>query len=282
MESSLFPVSISTCGSKQPGIAFPYHWHEHLEFLFITRGEGIITCNSDKYAVGKGDLVVVNSSEIHGGYSHHGSFTYYCVIVEPSILQGYSTGICEVKYLSPITRNQILFENIIRNDKAVLQCFENMIDEYERKDPGYELSIKSYIFQALSLLIRRHVKVTLTPAMYDKRREALSRLSPVLTYIAENCTGKITVAQLAKLVNLSIFHFSRLFKDLTDRTVIAYVNNIRIHKAVELLTKTEMSITDIALEAGFNNINYFSRLFKRHMKLSPQAFRRAAQGRDVS
>jgi transcriptional regulator GlxA family with amidase domain len=118
--------------------------------------------------------------------------------------------------------------------------------------------------------------------MYDKRREALSRLSPVLTYIAENCTGKITVAQLAKLVNLSIFHFSRLFKDLTDRTVIAYVNNIRIHKAVELLTKTEISITDIALEAGFNDINYFSRLFKRHMKLSPQAFRRAAQGRDVS
>lgn len=282
MESSLFPISISACGIKPPGVAFPSHWHEYLEFLFITGGEGIITCNSDQYTVRKGDLVVVNSSEIHGGYSQQGNFNYYCVIAEPTVLQGYSAGICEVKYLSPITKNQILFENIIRDDKAVLQCFENMIDEYERKEPGYELAVKSYIFQALSLLIRRHVKLTITPEMYDKRREELSRLSPVLAYIAENCTGKITVAQLAQHVNLSTFHFSRLFKDLTDRTVVEYVNNIRIHKAVELLTKTDLSITDIVLDAGFNDINYFSRLFKRHMKLSPQAFRRVAQGRDVS
>lgn len=282
MEDHLFPVSISECSHHHLGMVFPIHWHKHHEFLYITHGEGIIECNTTRYSVKPGDLVVVNSGELHSGYNCSDILSYYCIIVDPSILNSNSGDACEIKYLTPILQNLILFENIIHEDQAVIGCIQTIIEEYRNQDVGFELSIKSCIYRILTLLIRSHRLTTLTLREYALRKKELERLNPVFNYIEKNFQDKISVAQLASLANLSSFHFCRLFKKLTDKTVTDYVNSLRISKAASLLTDSGMSITEAALAAGFNDINYFSRTFKKYKNESPSAYRQKIQYDSVS
>lgn len=110
MQNPLFPVCISFSTFGQNEHAFLNHWHEHSEFLNIKKGEGIIECNSVSYHVKLGDLIIVNSNELHSGYSLSNNFSYYCIIVDPSVLHSNFVGLCEIKYISPITQNLILLK----------------------------------------------------------------------------------------------------------------------------------------------------------------------------
>lgn len=273
MQDKLFKISISVGCYRQYGNIFPTHWHEHFEFLYITQGEGIIECNNLQMSVRPGDLVVVNSGELHSGFNTSDALTYYCIIVDPSYLQSSLIGACEVKYITPITQNLILFENKITEDKPVSDCIKKIIEEYENKTVGFELSIKSYLYQMFTLLIRMHIKSTLTVKEYDRRKKELERLEPVLAYIDKHYCEKINPETLAQISNISYYYFCHMFKKLTDKTVTDYINSLRINMAAALICNGNKNVTEAALEVGFSDTNYFSRLFKKYKGMSPMDFK---------
>ena len=84
---------------------------------------------------------------------------------------------------------------------------------------------------------------------------------------------KITIDQLTAITCLSRDHFSHLFKKLTGRSVNEYINGMRIDKAEMLIKNTDMNITEIAMATGFNDANYFSRIFRKYKKTPPSAAR---------
>lgn len=280
MQDTRFPISVSACSFHKPGMAFPYHWHEHMEFIFITGGEGIISCNSTPYCVREGDLVLVNSSELHCGYSTSDMFSYSCIIVDPSVLSSCYCGVCEVNYINPILQNHIVFRNILSSDGELIRCILSIIGEREQKKPGYELSVKSFVFALLARMLREHASTTISSREYEGRKRELERLEPVINHIERNYRENLSAEELSRIANLSRFHFSRLFKKLTGKTVTDYVNSHRMNVAASLLSETGMSVTEVALAAGFSDVNYFSRLFKQQKKVSPTLFRR--NGRQVN
>ena len=77
------------------------------------------------------------------------------------------------------------------------------------------------------------------------------------------------------LRRFSKFHFSRLFKDFVGMSFSQYVTMQRVHKAKLLLLTTQASITDIAMEAGFNSSSTFNRVFYQYEKMSPTDFRQS-------
>jgi len=99
-------------------------------------------------------------------------------------------------------------------------------------------------------------------------------LKPIFTYIETDFSNKITLDQAAKLVNLSTHHFCKSFKRATGRTFIEYLHIVRINEAERLLKKTELSITRIAEQVGFCNINYFDKVFKKVKKYQPSNARK--------
>ena len=273
LQSNMFPISISVCNFNKHGNVFPNHWHDHIEFLYIINGKGIIECNSIPYNVKPGDLVVVNSRELHCGYSLSDFFMYYCIIVDPVLLQSSNADACNIKYINPITRNLLIFNNLISDDKEILEYINRILSEYDMQKIGYELSIKSDIYKTLVLLMRNHVRNTVDKNNYELRKKELERLRPVLEYIENNYSKQINGLELSKLCNISRYHFCHQFKEITGKTVTDYINNIRINKAVELLFSTSMNITEISLATGFNDINYFIRIFKKLREMPPTAFR---------
>jgi len=248
---------------------FYRHWHEKIEFLYFTKGEAIIGCGAQRIFAKVGDLIVINSNELHEGHALTEVVEYYCIIIDTSLFESRNIDICETKYIKPIYQNNILFENKIENDESVRICVENIIKEYESKDIGREVAIKAYIYQLIVILLRGHVKHMLTSREYDNRKKRLERFNKILKFIDEHFHEEITIDKLCSMANLSKYRFCHLFKEITGKSFSEYLNMVRINKAEELLHETDMNVTEIALSCGYNDANYFSRVFKKYRKQAP-------------
>lgn len=251
--------------------SFTCHWHEKIEFLFFTKGECLVKCNSSEFTVKAGDLVVVNSNEMHQARCISETAEYFCIIVDTSLIQSRYIDICDTKYIKPIYHNQILFKNKIENNAEASQYILNFVKEYESKNPGYELAIKACIYQLLVFLLRNHIQVVLTPDEYNARMRNLKRFNNIIEYIENNYSSKITIEQLSSMAHISRFHFCHIFKDMTGKALGEYINLLRINKADTMLKDSEMNISEVAVACGFEDANYFSRLFKKYKKVSPSA-----------
>ncbi len=98
-------------------------------------------------------------------------------------------------------------------------------------------------------------------------------IAQIIAYIKDNLSDEISVSAAARVVHLSESHFSHLFKSELGVSFIDYVNRTRIERAMRLLTETDKNINEIAYEVGINSPNYFSILFKKITKISPNEYR---------
>lgn len=273
MPDANFPIRLFKCDFEKSTQLFSNHWHEQIEFLYILKGNAGIQCNSNVFHVEPEDLVIINSNELHYDESLSSELSYYVIIIDISLLHSSSIDVIETKYITPITRSRILFSNKVTMDQSLLDCIKNMIYEYENKEMGYELAIKSYIYRLLLLLMRNQKSRILTVEEYISRVKNLESFKKVLKYIDEYFLEDINLNQLSKMMNVCDSHFCRAFKTLTGKTLSDYINRLRIVKAENLLVNSDMNISEVAMNVGFNDINYFSRLFRKYKKVSPTEYR---------
>lgn len=109
------------------------------------------------------------------------------------------------------------------------------------------------------------------PASGQERWLTLSR--DIQHYVQEHLTDPLTMEDLAKLAGVSPRQLSRLFHQLFQTSPMHYVNQQRLVRAATMLSETDWSVKRIALEVGFTDPYYFSRLFGRQMHLSPSQWR---------
>jgi len=276
MPNPSFPIKVHPRQEYKMAVGEPLfvpHWHEHMEFLFFVSGTGIIECGSNPIAFQAGDLCVLNSNELHYGISTSEDLSYYAMIVDISLLLSHAADAVETKFITPILRNRILFQNRIPDDEAVNRHMQAIIRELGEQELGYELSVKSHLYGLLTLLVRNYVATLHELDEYRDKLKELERLAPVFAYVDEHYGDKLTVQLLADIAGLSRYHFSRLFKQATDKSLVEYVNLVRINKSEELLRNKTMNISEIALATGFSDIYYFSRTFKKLKKVSPTEWR---------
>jgi len=90
----------------------------------------------------------------------------------------------------------------------------------------------------------------------------------------EQYSEDLSIEHMAKRFLLSQSYFSYLFKSITGKTFIEYLNGVRISKALELLKNTDKRVLDICYDVGFRNINHFNRMFRQLMGVSPMEYRK--------
>jgi two-component system response regulator YesN len=108
---------------------------------------------------------------------------------------------------------------------------------------------------------------------YDKENHHLS-MKKACDYIHANYRKDLSLTQMAKLTNMSISHFSLWFKKYAGKTLVQYIQEVRITKAKELLRDTSLKAYEIAEETGFSTQSYFVRVFKNTTGMPPSEYKK--------
>jgi AraC-like DNA-binding protein len=133
-----------------------------------------------------------------------------------------------------------------------------------------------YMLLKTLLEIHRQVgeEIKKIPAVKKSTRvEVYRRIYKAKDFLDENFSKELKIEDAAKEAFMSPFHFIRLFKNIFDETPYQYVTRKRIDKASDLILRTELPITEICFEVGFNSLSSFSWLVKQKYGMSPEAMR---------
>jgi AraC family transcriptional regulator len=130
---------------------------------------------------------------------------------------------------------------------------------------------RASLFRAVALVQQPHASAP------DTRRGGLApwQAQKTMAFIEERLPGRTEITQLAANVRLSQSHFHRAFKEFFGRSPKQFILQRRIERALELMLATDSRLCDIALTCGFADQAHFSRMFRKLVGLTPNAWRRA-------
>ncbi len=248
-----FPVRIH-CYFEQK-YDFRLHWHEHTEIHYFCSGGGRALCGEEELTVQERDCLIINGNELHCGRSGEGD--YLCLIIPPSFFE----------------QNHIIFQRLVK-DPEVDRIMEKIRRVYLTRLPVDMLELRGLIYLLVSHLIRNYTLRAMDESLYFQHFSKLSKINGAVKFINENYDRMLTTKQLAEMVHLSEGYFCQLFKEVTGKTAMEYINRLRIDKAEKILRKTELSVAEAASLCGFDDANYFSRVFKKIKGENPQALRK--------
>ncbi|AIQ24042.1 MULTISPECIES: AraC family transcriptional regulator [unclassified Paenibacillus] len=266
---STFPFTVIMSND----IDFLAHWHNDLEIVYVFEGSIRMGINSETRILKAGDMAICSSGDIHYYDSKDSSSKIMMVIFNPSLI-GFPGGWpLNVRLTSPFMEKRAIREEEVRINNRLSQILQELMDEYNQKLEYHEQVIIGLLHE-WSGLILRHVPLDKINPQKDKRRITnMKIMQGVLEYLDVNYMHPITLADAARQANMSLFYFSRFFKSLSGMSYIAYLSNIRVNQAEQLLLTTDKSILDIALECGFTNIRTFNRVFKQIKQRTPSELR---------
>ncbi|MBL4930716.1 AraC family transcriptional regulator [Clostridium paridis] len=268
-----FPIKIRCYEHAEPGPIVESHFHDHFMLCYIANGECIVHCNSKHIAAKKDDLIVINNNDAHYIECLCTNLIYYIIKIDFAFLLGNQKDLDKTDYIKALIKNNVRFSNEIPKHKELLEEIQTLIIESQNKNLGYELIVKSSIFRIIVILLRNNLESISISKNNRKSLYSMNNLKEVLEYIDSHYSEKITLSELASMSNLSKHHFCRLFKRFTGKTFTDYINLLRINKAISLLKDKDLNINEVALCVGFNDSNYFSRIFKRYKNISPNKIR---------
>lgn len=150
-----------------------------------------------------------------------------------------------------------------------IQLFERMIHEINIKNPAYHSLCISYLLQILSLFSRE--------ALLNSKGQRVFKNSDIEDVIKKmhlEYQQDHSIGYYADSCNLSIYQFIRKFQKSMQLSPARYIEKIRVDKGKELLSDTDLTISEISNVIGFNDPFYFSKVFKKSTGLNPLAFRK--------
>lgn len=254
------------------------HIHNYIEIIYALSGKYRILLNNKDYHFSEGDMVLINSNEIHNIFSLAKDLNRYIVIkFEPEMLYTTAQSLFEMKYVMPFILNESTHQKIFCKEEIEKTIIPDIIhginQEYHDKQYGYELAIRANIYNLFLFILRRWNEQNADLNINEEiNKDMVKRIQMVFDYIEENYHNDITALEMSKLCSLSYSYFSRLFTKIMKRSFREYLNYVRVTKAERLLTTADLNITEIALQVGFSTSSYFIQQFKLYKDISPKQY----------
>lgn len=273
----LFPCAVYSTVIPSTLICYPTHWHTEMEVILVKAGMGTVIINFIPHLLQEGDILVIPPGLLHSiEQKDNLFFSYYTLLFDLNMLVSGTSDICSINFIMPLIKGKNLLPVKIGSEvpaSGELQvCLTQLIQCHFKRPTGYELYVKSHLFQLLFLLVTHRLLVTQDFSITATHE--MRKLKIVIGYIEANYFRNITLEEVSRLLNYSTSHFMKFFKSHTDTSFITYLNNYRLNVASELLLTTNLAILNISEQVGFENHSYFIRSFKRKYHLTPAAFRK--------
>ncbi|NMF61511.1 AraC family transcriptional regulator [Brasilonema octagenarum] len=166
-----------------------------------------------------------------------------------------------------------IIPHLADSDPLIQQIGLALQSELESDGMGCRIYIESL---ATTLSIHLIKNYSVSSVKVTKHPEGLSRfkLQQAIEYINQNLEKDLGLAEMATVVGISMYHFSRMFKQSTGFSPHQYVMNCRIERAKKLLSKTEQAIHQIYQQVGFQSQSHFTNVFRKFIGTTPLAYRK--------
>ena len=259
------------------------HYNDY-EVYYLLEGERCYFIGTKIYHLKQGSLVFVRRNVIHktalSREAHHDR-----ILLE--ISRSYLESVFAIT-------GELTLHDFFQDDCIILslECEEqNFITELllalgrelGTKNSGFRLLAKSLVAELFIYAKRMENKTN--PSASSRTDDPRHRqIEQIACYIAENCCSPLSLNSIAEQFYMNKCYLSRIFKEITGFTVNGYLHARRIQKARSLLIQNSMNISEVAEAAGYENLTYFERVFKKHTGMSPLEYRRqyGKRGRRIS
>lgn len=263
-----FPFALYHMHRMSQPCAFTPHWHEELEIIFVQQGELNLTIAHQDYLGLAGDVFIVNSREIHAMSVTKTPTVYVTALFLLSSLRFLQEDEIDHGFLRPLAEHRLRFPNRVEGMPQLLPKLEQLVDLYHGKQGSYMLRIRTLLLDILCDLQEAGMLAagkSESPSQ-DKQRQ-------ILAFIQENYLGELTLETVAAEFHMVPKYFSRYFKNTFHMTLTDYINRLRLEQAADQLRHTELTVTEIALQTGFNSSSYFNKKFRSVYKKTPSQYR---------
>ncbi|MBO5867296.1 MAG: AraC family transcriptional regulator [Oscillospiraceae bacterium] len=234
--------------------------HKNIEILRFLEGNGQVICGDRVYPVAPGDVVIVNSYVAHRVCAET-DICFSCLIV--------SSDFCSENGM-----DVTLLDFDATPGGNVPQLLDKVTDAYVQEDSLWQLRVRSAVLALLVHLGEKHTRPKEAAVTEDLTFQSII---DAIGYIKDNLSRKLTVEEIADRAGFSKYYFLRLFKKITGCTVIQYVNLLRCEQAKDLLRTGNHSVKEVAALCGFENLSYFTGVFKKHTGTLPNAYKQESR-----
>ncbi len=253
------------------------HTHDFSELVIVRHGSGTHILPDGEYAIGAGDVFVLHGDQAHG-YGDTQSLELVNILFRMDqlalILRDVETlpGYHALFTLEPAQRRHDGFESRLRLTGEQQYKIGDRLNEWliEQKEQaaGWQFASVAHFMLVISDLCRFYSQVEAPAA------KSLLRLGAVLSYLHRHYAEHITLDDLAAIGNMSRRTLTREFTRALGISPINYLIHERVSQAQDLLQDSRISITEAAYQVGFQDSNYFSRMFRAVVGQSPRDTRR--------
>lgn len=246
---------------KDRGFRFNGEKHPFWELTYVDKASLITEVDDHLFELNQGDAILYCPGQFHCQYSKANVAANFITITFDMVMQDEFQITNRVFHFS---REQIEVLNRILREKDSPSHYSDDL-------------ILCYLKELIITIIRTNVKITPVQTLENHLRINVENdiISRVMNYIHSHINQKISIADIASEVNVSLSRVSVLFKRRQGLTLVEYINHVKLEKSKDMIREGNLNLTEIAQELGFNSVHYYSRLFKNKYLISPSEYSRA-------
>lgn len=250
------------------------HWHTSVELFAVLDGRLSFFLNEEEYPLEAGELIIINSNEIH---SIHAPEKNETVVLQIPLKQfeDYFTAQRFIRFRSAARQGRDRTAKIPDNRKLAF-FIEELYKVYTARKVGWEFRTMALYYNILFLLVKDYRESEAAEKeIQDSRR--LDALSKITTYMREHYTEDLKLSDLATLFGYSDAYLSRMFKKYAKVNFKSYLQEIRMAYAYRELMNTDHTISQVAMDNGFADSRAFSKEFRKRYGILPSEIKRGEQ-----
>ena len=231
------------------------------QFVYISKGKGIFESESTKKrAIAKGQIMILFPGQWHSYQPLKDiGWNEYYIGFEGSIIDS----IINKSFIS--SQNQVLD---VGTSEELVNLFSTAIRVAKEDKKSAQQYLAGIVFHILGMIL------ALSQNKNYEARESTQVIERAKIIMGENIHKDIDVKEIASKLGTSYSWFRKFFKEYTGYAPAQYFQELKLRKAKELLTETNLPIKEIAYELNFSSIEYFLSFFKQRVNITPSEYRK--------
>lgn len=265
-------IQSATIQEKDDFYFFSKHIHQNIEVYYFIEGFCKMDIAKETITAEAGDLVMILPNTVHSFYLDSNIVCKFIHIhFEPSKLNSLFIKENEIQIDLLSLMCSITNYYKLTPDKNIVSLLHSILNEKNNINLFSEILCNLHLIEVLLYILK---KENITSFFLNPKSEITPRyVLFAFEYIQKNYSEKILISDIANHLNISSRYLSKLFNEATNLTVLQYLNIYRINQAIDLMTNTDNSLTDISLTVGLGDIQHFSKLFKNIIGINPRKYK---------